>query len=273
MRLKLLHSHDALCLLRNALALPKILYVLRTAPCITSSILSDLDCLQRSLLEDICNVSLNDASWSQASLPIRAGGLGIRSFAMLATSAFLASAAGSSSIAQQILPSSVAISSCPFKEEALSLWSRSHDSEPPTGANASKQREWDTPIVEAALSSLLSSADEPAQGRLLAAQRKESGAWISAPPMSSLGLRMDNDTIRVAVGLRLGTQLCTPHQCVQFGSLVDSSGTHGLHCGRSAGRHPRHAAINDLVRRTLSTVGVPSILEPAGLFRADGQYH
>ena len=159
----------------------------------------------------------------------------------------------------------------PFKEEALSLWSWSHDSEPPTGANASKQREWDTPIVEAALSSLLSSADEPAQGRLLAAQRKESGAWISAPPMSSLGLRMDNDTIRVAVGLRLGTQLCTPHPCVRCGSLVDSSGTHGLHCGRSAGRHPRHAAINDLVRRTLSTVGVPSILEPAGLFRADGR--
>lgn len=30
-RLKLLHSHDALCLLRNALALPEILYVLCTA--------------------------------------------------------------------------------------------------------------------------------------------------------------------------------------------------------------------------------------------------
>lgn len=32
-RLRLLHSHDGLCLLKNALALPKVLYVLRTAPC------------------------------------------------------------------------------------------------------------------------------------------------------------------------------------------------------------------------------------------------
>ena len=136
-------------------------------------------------------MSLNDSSWSQASLPIQAAGRAQHhEFCHLATSAFLASAAGSSSIAQQILPSSVAISSCPFKEEALSLWSQSHDSELPTGANASKQREWDTPIVDSALSPLLSSADEPVQGRLLAAQRKESGAWISAPPMSSLGLRM-----------------------------------------------------------------------------------
>ena len=32
-RLSLLHAHDALCLLRNALAMPKLLHILRTAPC------------------------------------------------------------------------------------------------------------------------------------------------------------------------------------------------------------------------------------------------
>ena len=89
------------------MALPNILYILRTAPCFSSPVLLELDCLQRSLLEAICNVSLSDESWSQASLPIRADGLGIRKFAMLASSAFLASAAGSSLIAQRILPSSL----------------------------------------------------------------------------------------------------------------------------------------------------------------------
>lgn len=49
-----LHSYDALCLLRNALALPKILLL--------PPILSDLDQIQRSPLEAICNVSLNDVS-------------------------------------------------------------------------------------------------------------------------------------------------------------------------------------------------------------------
>ena len=32
-RLALLHSHDALVLLRNSLAMPKLLYTLRTSPC------------------------------------------------------------------------------------------------------------------------------------------------------------------------------------------------------------------------------------------------
>ena len=42
-----------------------------------------------------------------------------------------------------------------------------------------------------------------AQVRLLAASAKESSAWLHALPISSLGLRMDDNTIRVAVGLRL----------------------------------------------------------------------
>ena len=270
-RLKLLHSHDALCLLRNALALPKILYVLRTAPCFSSPILSDLDQIQRSLLEAICNVSLNDVSWSQASLPISAGGLGIRSFVMLASSGFLASAAGSSLVSQRILPASLANVSCPFKNEALAVWSQGHDTEPPAGFNAPKQKAWDTPHIQATVSSLLSSADDASRGRLLASQRKESGAWLSAPPVSSLGLRMDNHTVRIAVGLHLGTPLCSPHQCASCGDHVDSSGTHGLHCRRSAGRLPRHSALNDLVKRSLSSIEVPSILEPPGLFRSDGR--
>ena len=48
------------------------------------------------------------------------------------------------------------------------------------------------------------------QARLLATSKKESGAWFQALPVSSLGLRMDDETVRVAVGLRLGT-LFTDH--------------------------------------------------------------
>jgi hypothetical protein len=61
--------------------------------------------------------------------------------------------------------------------------------------------------VRALASNLLSSAtDSITRARLLASQQKESGAWLSAPPpISTLGLRMGNDTIRVAVGLRLGS--------------------------------------------------------------------
>ena len=44
-----------------------------------------------------------------------------------------------------------------------------------------------------------------------------------------------------------------------------------LSCRWSEGRHPRHAAINDIIQRTLTAAGVPSRLEPSGLYRSDGK--
>ena len=52
------------------------------------------------------------------------------------------------------------------------------------------------------------------KARLRASLTATSGAWLQkALPISSVGLRMDDDVIRVAVGLRLGANLCEPHMC------------------------------------------------------------
>ncbi len=79
---------------------------------------------------------------------------------------------------------------------------------------------------------------------------------------------MDNDVIRVAVGLRLGVPLCEPHQCRHCRAEVDHLGTHGLSCRFSKGRHSRHATI---IKRSLGTAKIPSHLEPTGLYRPDGK--
>ena len=42
-------------------------------------------------------------------------------------------------------------------------------------------------------------------------------------------------------------------------------------CRRSAGRHSRHSAANDVIFRALRSAGVPSIKEPAGCSRTDGK--
>ena len=66
--------------------------------------------------------------------------------------------------------------------------------------------------------SLLENApDDLAQVRLLAASAKESSAWLYTIPISSLSLRMDDNTFRVAVGLRLGSTFCRPHACQHCG--------------------------------------------------------
>ena len=73
--------------------------------------------------------------------------------------------------------------------------------------------------------------------------------------------------MRVAVGVRLGLNLCEPHTC---GQDVDARGTHGLACKKSAGRHPWHALLNDVVWRALQRAEVPSAKEPSNLCR-DGR--
>ena len=62
-----------------------------------------------------------------------------------------------------------------------------------------------------------------------------------------------------AVGLRLGANLCEPHTCT-CGVPVDARGTHGLACKRSAGRHPRHGLLNDVVWRAMLCAQVPSCI-------------
>ena len=75
--------------------------------------------------------------------------------------------------------------------------------------------------------------------------------WLHALPLSTCGLRLDNEAVRVAVGVRLGTSLCEPHQC-PCGKQVDARGTYGLSCKRGAGRSIRHHQLNDIIHRTLT---------------------
>ena len=218
------------------------------------------------------HLTSEDHAWTQATLPVKYGGLGIRSAVQLAPSAFLASAAGSSDLAHQLLPSVLQGTSLLHVAEGVALWSRLHSQPPPADTLSHHQKSWDTPVVMATLDTLLEDApDATTTARLLAASTSESRAWLNALPISSLGLRMDNNTIRVAVGIRLGTQLCRPHMCHHCGSEVDGFGIHGLSCRWSEGCHHRHSALNYIIFRALPAAKVPSRLEPSGIYRSDGK--
>ena len=59
-RLSTLQSHDALCLLKNSISMPKLLYILRTSPCANNPLLSQFDMVLKKGLETILNVQLSD---------------------------------------------------------------------------------------------------------------------------------------------------------------------------------------------------------------------
>ena len=58
--------------------------MLRCSPCFGYAILSQIDEVLKSNISHIANVVLSDVQWIQASLPVKAGGLGIRRATSLA---------------------------------------------------------------------------------------------------------------------------------------------------------------------------------------------
>ena len=103
----------------------------------------------------------------------------------------------------------------------------------PTGAGAKIQKNWDGIVTQNLASTLLQGAsDDLERTRLLAAMDKDSGAWLQALPLTSVGLRMDDSTLRIAVGLRLGT----PSAHHTFASIVVLKCCQGALMGSAVGQ-------------------------------------
>ena len=64
------------------------MHVMRSSPCTGHTLLSDIDNSLCLALSTIKNVNIADKQWRQASLPVKAGGIGVM---LIALSAFLAS--------------------------------------------------------------------------------------------------------------------------------------------------------------------------------------
>ena len=70
-------------------------------------------------------------------------------------------------------------------------------------------------------------------------------------PSTAIGTLLDNESFLIAISQRLGLPVCAPHKCC-CGAIVDS-------------------ALNDIIKRALSSAGFNAVLEPVGLDRGDGK--
>lgn len=270
-RLELIDAHDALVLLRSSFGTPKMQYILRCCPCYGHQALTSFDELLKTGLSRITNCDLSEMQWLQASLPVKEGGLGVSKVSELALSAYLASAAGTLHIQDQMLLQ-CNVSEDQHLADYKSMWATLFPTAtPPEPPLSFRQSSWNRPAVIQARSRITESAtDIYSKARLLAVTAPHSADWLHARPISSCGLRLDNEAIRVAVSLRLGVPLCQPHMCL-CGSMVDANGYHSLSCKKTSGRVIRHQTLNDIIWRSLSKAGIPAVKEPAGLSRTDGK--
>jgi len=69
------------------------------------------------------------------------------------------------------------------------------------------------------------------EARFLAAVEPHSGDWLFALPVTSCGLRLIDEAVRVAVAMRLDCRVYVAHTC-RCGALVDAHGIHGSVCNQ-----------------------------------------
>ena len=86
-----------------------------------------------------------------------------------------------------------------------------------------------------------------------------------------LGLKLDDRSLQIAVGLRLGVSLCHPYKCGSCGLLVYTTARHGLSCTKAKGSKPRHDKINDILLRAMGAARHTSAPEPQGLCLDDSK--
>ena len=116
--------------------------------------MSEWDNVLRSTLSLIANVALPEDSWTQSTLPVDMGGLGLHRGKDVALPAFLSSVSAASSLVRIILtPLGVA------EPGNGDEWRARAGPEAEFPEDISRQREWDRPMAAFQRETLLSQAD------------------------------------------------------------------------------------------------------------------
>ncbi|XP_055353426.1 uncharacterized protein LOC129599261 [Paramacrobiotus metropolitanus] len=200
--LGVLPAHQSLFLLKNSLSLPRLLFTLRCAPswkCPDKLRLFD-DTVRRKA-EEITNVEMSDTVWRQAILPDRLGGIGLCRAEDVALPAYLSSCYATDPLVCEIVTDT---GQSP-RENVVKVYQEKLGEDPPPMPSRRFQPAWTGVMYDKMRRLLVDNADVIAKARLLALSTKESSAWLSALPVSSLGNLLDDVSLRVAVALRLGT--------------------------------------------------------------------
>ena len=112
-----------------------------------------------------------------ATLPVKLGGLEIRSAVSVAPSAFLASTHSTAELVDAILPPYIRTHPPPHLDDAESHWSVGHNCQPPEGTAACRLKSWDYVRTSSTAQRLFDEAEKDDEhSLLLAVSTRESGA-------------------------------------------------------------------------------------------------
>ena len=77
--------------------------------------------------------------------------------------------------------------------------------------------------------------------------------WLLALPIANCGLCLDDEAVRVVVGMRLGLSLCIPHYCYCVTLVI------AMVCRMAPGKITRHRVLNDIIWQAFDAAGIPAV--------------
>ena len=261
--------HLEFVLLRSCLALPKIMYILRTTdPSKLWPLLQEFDSTTRDALSRILGGAISDHSWAQAKLPIAMGGLGLRAAEDHAAAAFSVSLLSAQKLLQSLLHTeevdTPALLPAPVLDQLTAK----------TGAEETVSVEELQNLSQKMLSAKVDlhnqhllleglkatgSAREVARFNSVSLKDAHAGDWLSVVPSPGLNLLLRPSEFVAALRYRLGHPVFgSDGPCPACGQPSDRLGDHALNCAWQGERIARHNSLRD----TLHSTAVKAALGP-----------
>ena len=246
--------HTEFVLLRACLALPKIMYTLRTVDTTSHGhLLRKFDRQTREALTCILGAPLGQRQWDQAKLPVALGGLGLRGAEDHAPGAYAASFLSSQTLSRELQGRQEEDSPVSLPQELLrSLTTRMGEEEEVTVAYMENlnQKAMSLKVDLNNLNLLNKQLHQDGRvreiARLASLSLPQAGAWLFATPIPALGLHLRPSEFTMAARYRLGCDVFESDgpcpACLQYS---DSMGDHALCCGHGGERITRHNNLRD----------------------------
>ena len=274
--------HLEFTLLRSCLALPKIMFLLRstdTSP--FPHILSQFDAITRESLGRIIGGPLSAKEWEQAKLPIPMGGVGMRAAEDHGPMAHAMSLLASRSRVRELVQPEEAggDEEPPFLPAALldSISSKLGEEATPEYLQSARQRDASLKIDlhnSQLLSDQLSregNVRDIARLRSLSIADSHAGDWLTAIPSPGLGLLLKPSEFVAAMRYRLGHPIFSSDgPCLACKQPSDRLGDHAMNCAWQGERIARHNWLRDELYNTAAAACLGPTREGRALLPGEG---
>ena len=250
--------HTEYVLLRSCLSLPKIMFMLRAVNTTEhQEPLCHFDSIIRGALSKILGSPLTDVQWSQASLPVAMGGLGLRAAVDHAPVAHATSLLAAQPLLDGLLGEDEQEMSLPqLLLDAISAKIGEETTVTTLTGVSQKHASLKVDLQnQSLLQQRISEEGEVREiARLASLGLPHAGSWLSVVPSPALGLHLRPAEFIPVVKYRLGVPVySSAGLCPACSCPSDRMGDHSLGCGKTSDRIARHNMLRDVLFETAAS--------------------